>query len=117
MFLLDVDCVLVGGDGAMAGAARWPRWTVIPYLLSADVLNTVLSATLAFAGKVLYPSYAAAERISRLTPLQDQVAAGAEMWVLNSMVFLVPAVVLTFRMLVPSRLLAENVTAASAPQE
>ena len=96
--------------------ARWPRWTVIPYLLTADVLNTVLSATLAFSGKVLYPSYAAAERISRLTPLQDQVAAGAEMWVLNSMVFLVPAVVLTFRMLVPSRLLAENVTATSAPQ-
>ena len=36
----------------------------------ADVLNTVLSAALAFSGKVLYPSYAAAERISRLTPAE-----------------------------------------------
>jgi putative membrane protein len=59
--------------------SRWQRWTIIPYLLSADILNTVLSATLAFAGKVLYPSYAVAARVCRLTPLQDQVAAGAEM--------------------------------------
>ena len=40
--------------------SRWQRWTIIPYLLSADALNTVLSATLAFSGKVLYSSYAAA---------------------------------------------------------
>jgi cytochrome c oxidase assembly factor CtaG len=82
----------------------WPRWTVIPYLLSADVLNTVLSATLTFSGRVLYPSYLHAERVSSLTPLQDQVAAGAEMWVLNSIVFLLPAVALTFRLLSPRSL-------------
>lgn len=80
---------------------RWPRWTVIPYLLTADIVNTVLSATLAFSGKVLYPSYVAAPRISTLTPLKDQVAAGAEMWVLNSIVFLIPAVVITMKMLSP----------------
>jgi cytochrome c oxidase assembly factor CtaG len=84
----------------------WPRWTVIPYLLSADILNTILSATLVFSGRVLYPSYLHAERISSLTPLQDQIAAGAEMWVLNSVVFLVPAVVLTFRLLAPRSLQA-----------
>jgi putative membrane protein len=84
--------------------SRWMRWTIIPYLLSADVLNTVLSATLAFSGKVLYPSYAAAPRICSLTPLQDQVAAGAEMWVLNSLIFLVPAVVITMRLLMPRSL-------------
>jgi cytochrome c oxidase assembly factor CtaG len=83
---------------------RWPRWTVIPFLLSADVLNTILSATLVFSGRVLYPSYAQAARISSLTPLQDQIAAGAEMWVLNSIVFLVPAVVLTVRLLSPRSL-------------
>lgn len=88
---------------------RWPRWTVIPYLLSADVLNTILSATLAFSGRVLYPSYLHAERITSLTPLQDQVAAGAEMWVLNSVVFLIPAAVLTVRLLSPRFLLAQAV--------
>jgi cytochrome c oxidase assembly factor CtaG len=84
---------------------RWARWTVLPYLLSADIMNTILSATLVFAGHVLYPSYAQAERISSLTPLQDQIAAGAEMWVLNSLVFLVPAVILTMKMLSPRFLL------------
>lgn len=83
---------------------RWPRWTVIPYLLSADILNTILSATLAFSGRVLYPSYAAAERITSLTPLKDQVAAGAEMWVLNSLVMLAPAVVVTMQLLTPRAL-------------
>jgi len=83
---------------------RWQQWTIVPYLLSADVLNTVLSAILTFSGKVLYPSYASAERISRLTPLQDQAAAGAEMWVLNSLVFLIPAVIITLQLLAPRAL-------------
>ena len=80
---------------------RWSRWVVIPYLLTADVVNTILSAVLAFSGKVLYPSYGAAERITRLTPLKDQVLAGSEMWVLNSIVFLVPVAVIVMRMLSP----------------
>jgi cytochrome c oxidase assembly factor CtaG len=74
---------------------------MIPYLLSADILNTVLSATLAFAGRVVYPSYAAAPRVCFLTPLKDQAAAGAEMWVLNSVVFLVPAVAIAVKELSP----------------
>lgn len=82
---------------------RWPRWAAIPYLLSADILNTVLSAALVFAGRVLYPSYAAAERVTRMTPLQDQAAAGAFMWVANSVVFLLPAVVMTAWLLQPKR--------------
>ncbi len=85
---------------------RWARWTVIPYLLSADIVNTILSATLTFSGRVLYPTYAQAARISSLTPLRDQIAAGAEMWVLNSIVFLVPAVFLTIEMLSPRYLRA-----------
>ena len=80
---------------------RWPRWAMIPYLLTADLLNTILSALLAFSGRVLYPSYALAPRITHLTALQDQVAAGSEMWVINSIVFLIPAIVLTMRLLSP----------------
>ena len=87
---------------------RWSRWLVIPYLLTADVMNTILSAVLAFSGKVLYPSYGAAERIFSLTPLQDQVLAGAEMWVLNSLVFLVPVAVIVVRMLSPRGLRDES---------
>jgi cytochrome c oxidase assembly factor CtaG len=83
---------------------RWPRWTLIPYLLTADILNTVLSATLTFSSHVLYPSYAQAERITSLTPMKDQIAAGAEMWVLNSIVMLTPAVIITARLLQPRAL-------------
>jgi cytochrome c oxidase assembly factor CtaG len=81
--------------------SRWPLWAVIPYLLSADLINTVLSALLTFCGRVLYPTYEQASRVCSLTPLQDQIAAGSEMWVLNSTVFLVPAIVLTVRFLSP----------------
>ena len=88
--------------------ARWPQWAMIPYLLTADVLNTVLSATLAFAGRVLYPSYAAAPRVCFLTPLKDQVAAGAEMWVLNSLVMLIPAVLIALQELSPRFLVEQN---------
>lgn len=84
--------------------SRWPRWAAIPFLLTADLVNTMISALLTFSGKVLYPSYAAAPRISELSALQDQVAAGAEMWILNSIVFLIPAVAITMQVLAPKRL-------------
>jgi putative membrane protein len=84
--------------------SRWPRWAMIPYLLGADLVNTLLSALLDFSGRVLYPSYAQAPRITSLTPLQDQVAAGSEMWVLNSVVMLVPAVIITMQLLTPRSL-------------
>ncbi len=83
---------------------RLPRWAVIPYLLSADLVNTMLSAFLTFSGRVLYPSYAAAPRVTHLTPLQDQAAAGAEMWVLNSFVFLIPATLIIIHLLSPKAL-------------
>jgi cytochrome c oxidase assembly factor CtaG len=83
---------------------QWPVWAMVPYLFTADLINTMLSAVLAFSGRVFYPSYAAAERICRLSPLQDQIAAGAEMWVLNSIVFLIPAIFLTINALSPKHL-------------
>jgi cytochrome c oxidase assembly factor CtaG len=96
---------------------RWPRAAIIPYLLTADIVNTVLSALLTFSGRVLYPSYAAAERITTLTPLQDQIAAGSEMWVLNSFVFLVPAFMIILQILKPRGLrTAATHTVAHSPR-
>lgn len=96
---------------------RWPRWTVIPYLFSADVVNTVLSAILVFSTHVLYPSYAAAPRVSFLTPLKDQAAAGAEMWVLNSIVFLIPAIAITLQILTPRALRTSRQVSEPAGQQ
>jgi cytochrome c oxidase assembly factor CtaG len=75
---------------------RWPRWVSIPYLLFGDLINTIISAFFVFSGRVLYPSYAAA-RASGLSPLDDQILAGLIMWVPGSVVYLVPAFVITMR--------------------
>ncbi len=72
--------------------ALWPRWAMVPYLLIADLLNTILSAALVFAGRVLYPSYVDAPQVFGMNPHQDQAAAGALMWVIGSMAFVIPAV-------------------------
>ena len=81
------------------GRGQWPRWAMVPYLLLADLQNTVLSAILAFSDRVLYPSYAGAPRLFGLSALEDQVAAGAFMWVAGSLAFIVPAIALTIQCL------------------
>jgi cytochrome c oxidase assembly factor CtaG len=77
---------------------RWPRWTIIPYLLLADIQNTALSAFLIFSERVLYPTYSAMPRLWGIPALDDQAAAGAIMWVPGSVIFLVPAGVLAIRL-------------------
>jgi cytochrome c oxidase assembly factor CtaG len=81
------------------GRGQWSRWAMVPYLLLADLQNTVLSAILAFSDRVLYPFYADAPRFFGLSPLEDQVAAGAFMWVAGSLAFILPAIVLAVRCL------------------
>jgi cytochrome c oxidase assembly factor CtaG len=78
---------------------QWPRWTMVLYLLLADLQNTALSATLTFSDRVLYPSYGRAPRFFGLSALEDQVAAGAFMWVAGSLAFIVPAIVLAVQCL------------------
>jgi putative membrane protein len=82
---------------------RWPPWAMIPYLLLADVQNTVLAALLVFSDRVLYPSYAHGGN-----PLEDQAAAGVLMWVPMSLAYLIPAGVLTLRILAPRALTAHS---------
>ena len=83
---------------------RFDMWMLIPYLLTSDLVNTGLSAFLCFSGRLLYPSYALAERPFGIDALTDQVAAGAFMWVFGSLVFVIPVSVLALRGLANSRL-------------
>ena len=71
---------------------QWPRWAIVPYLLVADLQNTTLAAILAFSDRVLYRPYLEAPRLFGLSALEDQVAAGAFMWVAGSLAFILPAV-------------------------
>ena len=79
--------------------SKWSRWLVLPYLMTADLVNTGLSAFLTFCGRVVYPTYAAVPRIFNLSPLNDQIAAGAEMWVLGSIAFWIPLMATTLQLL------------------
>jgi cytochrome c oxidase assembly factor CtaG len=80
-----------------------PRWMVVPYLLIADVENTVLSAILVFSDRVIYPSYSAMPRLFGFPAQHDQAASGAIMWVLGSVAFLIPAVVIVVQWLSGTR--------------
>jgi putative membrane protein len=97
--------------------APWPfrqsysRWLLLPYLVLADLVNTGLSAFLCFSGRLIYPSYGAVPRPFGLSALNDQVAAGAFMWVMGSTVFLVPAMGIVLLLLSPRR---QRISAAPA---
>jgi cytochrome c oxidase assembly factor CtaG/ferredoxin len=80
------------------GKSRLPEWLPIPYLLGADILNTALSAFFVFSGRLLYPVYASAQ-LGAISAQEDQILAGAIMWVPGSVIYLVPTVVFTMRLL------------------
>ena len=82
--------------------AQMPRWAMVPYLLLADVQNTALCAILIFSDRVLYPSYAVMPRLFG-SALEDQAAAGAMMWVVGSLAFVLPAVAIAVECLSTKR--------------
>jgi cytochrome c oxidase assembly factor CtaG len=83
----------------------WPTrknyagWLLLLYLVMADIVNTVLSAFLAFCDRPVYPYYLREPNPFNISPLSDQRAGAVVMWVIGSLIFLVPAVVLTVRLL------------------
>jgi len=83
----------------------WPaepkprRWMVIPYLVSADLVNTALSAFLAFVGHPVYSYYVKNPNPFGVSLTDDQMTGAVVMWVFGSMVFLIPAMVMTMQML------------------
>jgi putative membrane protein len=79
------------------------RWMLIPYLLLADVVNTAISAFLCFSGRVIYPGYLLEPRLFGISALNDQIAAGAFMWVSGSMMYLIPGMIITLQLLSPAR--------------
>src|SRR5262249_41232372 len=78
---------------------RWSPWLLIPYLIVADVANTVLSALLTYSSQVLYPHYASVPRLGGISALDDQSAAGVLMWVPGSLAFLLPLFSIGVRLL------------------
>jgi cytochrome c oxidase assembly factor CtaG/polyferredoxin len=82
---------------------RWSPWLLIPYLILADLQNTLLAAVLTFSDQPLYSYYVQRPRLGNLSPLEDQVAAGVLMWVPGSLAFLVPVFFIGVRLLFGSQ--------------
>ena len=80
-------------------AARYPGWQMLPYLVGADIVNTALSAFLAFCDKPVYSYYESQPNTFHVSLLGDQVVGAVIMWVLGSTTFLLPAVFITVRLL------------------
>lgn len=78
---------------------RWSLWLLVPYLILADLQNTVLSALLTFADRVVYPHYEQVPRLGNMTALEDQAAAGVLMWVPGSLIYLLPLFAIAVRLL------------------
>ena len=88
----------------------WSHWLLIPYLLIADVQNTLLAALLTFANRPLYRYYVEVPPLPGLSPLGDQAAAGVIMWVPGSVAFLVPLFAIGVRLLYPTRTVSRRAT-------
>src|SRR5712692_9657314 len=76
-----------------------PRWSILLYLFLATLPCDILSAFLVFSERVAYPVYLSALRQSDLSVLTDQQCAGALMWTCVTIVYLVPAAILSTRLL------------------
>lgn len=82
----------------------WPaekqgqNWGILLYLVTADAVNTMLSAFLAFCGRPVYSYYIDHPNPFQVSQLDDQVLGAVVMWVFGSMVFLIPAGWITMRL-------------------
>ena len=81
--------------------AKWPRWSIILYLFAATIPCDILSAFLVFCDRVVYSAYLSQQQPLGISALQDQLCAAALMWTCVTIVYLVPAAILTVRLLAP----------------
>jgi len=85
----------------------WPsaptpaQWPILLYLFLATLPCDLLSGFLVFSERVAYPVYFSTSRHFDLSVLADQQCAGALMWTCVTVVYLVPAAILTTRLLSP----------------
>jgi len=82
----------------------WPTrnraltWGILFYLVSADIVNTMLSAFLAFCDRPVYVFYLYHPNPFAVSPLNDQILGAVIMWVFGSLAFLAPALVIAVRL-------------------
>src|SRR5262249_45173331 len=82
-------------------SATGPGWSIVVYLFLATLPCDVLSGFLVFSERVAYPMYLSAHRHTTLSVVDDQQLAGALMWTVVTIIYLVAAAIVATRSLVP----------------
>jgi putative membrane protein len=82
-------------------APTGPQWSMLLYLFLATLPCDILSGFLAFADRVVYPVYISTPRLFGFSVLEDQQCAAALMWTCVTFIYLVPAAILSLRLLAP----------------
>jgi cytochrome c oxidase assembly factor CtaG len=78
--------------------SRRDDWIALIYLALADLVMTLLSAFLAFCDRPVYPYYVEHPNPFHIPVVDDQVLGAMVMWVVGSFAYLVPAMVIAFRL-------------------
>jgi putative membrane protein len=86
-----------------------PQWSTLLYLFLATLPCDILSGFLLFSDRVTYPLYFSMPRHFGFSVLEDQQCAAALMWTCVTLVYLVPAAILSTRLLSPRSLLCGDV--------
>jgi putative membrane protein len=81
--------------------SKGPQWSTILYLFLATLPCDILSGLLVFTDRVAYPAYFSMPRHFGFSVLEDQQCAAALMWTCVTLVYLVPAAILSTRLLSP----------------
>jgi cytochrome c oxidase assembly factor CtaG len=82
-------------------ASTGPRWSLLLYLFLATLPCDILSGFLVFSDRVAYPVYFSTPRLLGFSVLADQQCAAALMWTCVTLVYLVPAAIISARLLAP----------------
>jgi cytochrome c oxidase assembly factor CtaG len=78
-----------------------PQWWTLLYLFLATFPCDILSGFLVFSDRVAYPVYFSMPRHFGFSVLQDQQCAAALMWTCVTLAYLIPAAILSTRLLSP----------------
>jgi putative membrane protein len=81
-----------------------PQWSTLLYLFLATLPCDALSGFLVFSDRVAYPAYFSMPRHFGFSVIEDQQCAAALMWTCVTLVYLVPAAILSTRLLSPRSL-------------
>jgi cytochrome c oxidase subunit 2 len=81
--------------------APGPQFSTLLYLFLATLPCDILSGFLVFSDRVAYPVYLSVPRHFGFSVLEDQQCAAALMWTCVTLVYLVPAAIISSRLLAP----------------